>query len=419
LIAISSGSAHAGRCPLVTVVLDGSGSMDISIGGGSSLTRWDVAIEAVKKLLASNQNLPWGLVTFGDNGTSCTDFSNDVVVPPATGGVKKVTMEITTLGMMPAGGPGTNTGEAIDKGNMISSMVFASEPDRPGQYMILITDGSPNCNSGDSSNAAFTTARIAAALQKGIKTFVVGFGGLTGTAATNMEAMAGAGGVPCMGAACNGNKWYAADSAATLQAALDAIAGQIIGEFQGGFCDDSCYSNGCPNAGEVCVKGVCKPDPCANHPPCAPGDYCYTDGTSPGTCVRSCSAPCANGEVCGTNGMCQPDPCATASCGTGQVCKEGNCVEDKCSMSGCEPGFICHRGACIDDPCRYVKCPEGHSCVTGTGACAALGSSGGPGGNRNRGGGCEVAPSSAGWQAWAALALVAIAVTLRLRRNRS
>jgi MYXO-CTERM domain-containing protein len=88
-------------------------------------------------------------------------------------------------------------------------------------------------------------------------------------------------------------------------------------------------------------------------------------------------------------------------------------------MTGCEPGFICHRGSCIDDPCRYVKCPDGHQCQTGTGACAALGSSGGPGGNRNRGSGCEVAPSSAGWPAWAALALVAIAFTLRVRRNRS
>jgi hypothetical protein len=311
LIAISTGSAHAGRCPLVTVVLDQSGSMDVSIGGGSTQTRWQVAIEAVKQLLAANQNLPWGLVTFGEY-LNCTDFTNFSVIAPATGGVKAVTMEVTQIGMTSAGGGGTNTGEAVDKAGMLSSQVFAMEPDRPGQYLILITDGSPNCNPGDSSTAGFTTARIAAALQKGIKTFVVGFGGLTGTAATNMENMAAAGGVPCTDPACNGRKWYAADSAATLQAALDAIAGQIIGEFQGGLCDDSCYSNGCPNAGEICVKGVCKPDPCANHPPCAPGDYCYTDGTSPGTCVKSCSSPCATGEVCGTNGMCQIDPCATA-----------------------------------------------------------------------------------------------------------
>jgi MYXO-CTERM domain-containing protein len=250
--------------------------------------------------------------------------------------------------------------------------------------------------------------------------FVVGFSTNLATSESQaLDQMAMAGGNPCTGAICQGHSYYAADSVATLDAAIMAITGTIVGEFQGGTCDDSCYSNGCPNAGEICVNSTCRPDPCANHPPCAPGDYCYTDGTSPGTCMKSCASVCPTGEICNTQGLCEPDPCATVSCPADTVCKDGNCVQDKCSVAGCEPGFVCYKGSCIDDPCRYVHCPDGHQCQTGTGACAALGNAGGPGGNRNRNSGCDVAPAASRWPALAALAAIAAAFILRRRRSRS
>jgi hypothetical protein len=240
---------------------------------------------------------------------------------------------------------------------------------RPGAYILLITDGEPNCPNGTAMDPDYTIGEISKAAMGGIKTFAIGFGTLPDMDAMNMDLMAVAGGVPCddMGkGTCKGRKFYAAEDGASLNQIIDSIAQAIVGEFTAA-CDDSCYANGCPNLGEICVKSTCKPDPCANVTNCAPGDYCYTDGNSPGTCVHACMTACATGETC-TLGHCVADPCAI-TCPMGQACKLGTCVPDKCSAMGCDPGLTCISGSCIDDPCKYVTCPMGTMCITGTGSC--------------------------------------------------
>src|SRR5262249_3176663 len=157
------------------------------------------------------------------------------------------------------------------------------------------------------SEPAYTVNQIKAAAMMGIKTFVIGFGQLPAMSQTKMELMADAGGVPCDGASCAGKHYYAADSAEALNEALDTISMALTGEIGNGQCDDSCYSNGCP-AGQVCVGGMCKDDPCLNITTCAAGDYCFTDGTSPGMCVGACLSECADGQIC-DRGVCRADPC--------------------------------------------------------------------------------------------------------------
>jgi MYXO-CTERM domain-containing protein len=406
-------SANAGKCPLVMIVLDRSGSMDSPPGPGTTMSKLAIAKVAINSLLTKyGKRLPFGFTTFQEG--QCTIGANDgvdILTKPAPGTATAIQMQVAAV--VTSGS--TNTGLAVKKVSIDPSMMDAS---RPGSYIILITDGGPTC-SGD---PGFTTTEIMKAKTNGVGTFVVGFGALSGSDSTNMDNFAVAGGYPCDMAAmtCNGKKYFAADSATSLNAALDAITQQISGEF-GSICDDSCYSNGCPNAGEICVEGDCRPDPCANVTTCAPGDYCYTDGKSPGTCVKACPEPCQAGEKCSVNGMCVTDTCFGVSCPTGQACKGGACITNGCEVMNmtCEPGMLCFEGACIHNPCNNIKCPEGWMCVNGTGACEALlTSGGGTGGGRNRNrGGCDVTPSSSGGPALAALVLLALALGLRARRR--
>ncbi len=54
----------AAKCPLVTIVLDRSGSMD-TVDPGNTLTRWAIARLAITKLVNDYQNrLPLGSLTF-------------------------------------------------------------------------------------------------------------------------------------------------------------------------------------------------------------------------------------------------------------------------------------------------------------------------------------------------------------------
>ncbi len=409
-------SALATPCPTVMIVLDRSGSMDETPSGdGSGPSKLDIAKTSIGALLSKyGDRIPFGYETFQSDFSTCS-AGIDILVEPMHGASSSVTAAVNAT----VSGGGTNTGQAIMKAAADPAM----RQENRSSYILLITDGEPNCPGAGTSDPAFTVNEIKKAATAGIKTFVIGFGQLPAQDQINMGLMADAGGESCTDASCNGKKFYAADSATALNQALDTISTVLTGEIGSGACDDSCYSNGC-DVGQICVKGMCQSDPCLNVTTCANGDYCYTDGTSSGVCVSSCATECPDGQVCG-QGTCHPDPCASITCGDGQVCRQGNCATDQCAQTPCATGLSCIQGQCMDDPCHYVICPKNTFCQSGTGACMATGTTSGmtgiKSGARASAGGCSFTPAKQRSTGLGALIILLLScvLTLASRRRRN
>ena len=414
LLAMST--ARAERCPAVMILLDKSLSMDADPSGNYSgpLSKMDIAKTALADVVKKYGGyLPIGFATYSNDGSDCWG-EIDVLVGAENGKASQVLSylsAVTTTGL-------TNTGNALSKVSMHPTL---NDAERPGSYIILVTDGEPNCGDGSLDDPAYTIKVVGDVAGQGIKTFVIGFGSLPKEAAMTMDSMANASGVPCTDSSCGGHQFYAAEDQAGLEAVIEAISQKIAGEF-GGVCDDSCYTNGCPD-GQACVQSACKDNPCFNVNTCAPGSYCYWDGvSSEGTCKKSCKTACASDQIC-NNGSCTSNPCATMTCDGGKVCSNGTCVTDKCGTDGCDPGLLCIGGTCKDDACRYVICPSGTVCQNGTGSCIApgvgtvSGGSGGRGNGRASVGGC-VAGSGGALDVFGILLAAGLSGGLLRRRKR-
>lgn len=353
-------SARAAKCPNLHIVLDRSGSMTSTVSGGKS--RWDVAKEAINKVLDKYDNkFPIGLSIFPRN--SC---DSELVTAPAYKSKVAIQMGINRTG--PSGS--TPSGTAVRDAAMIKEL---RDPDRK-QFLLLITDGGPGCG-GEPDSCNGTTSEIQKAFMQApsINTFVVGFGGgLSASEQQCMTNMANAGGKP----AATPEKYYKADNADDLNKALSDIIEVIMGGGDvgmGGLCDDTCYTNGCKVPGQVCVAGECVDHPCAGVV-CPKSSYCYTDGTSPGICVKACTKACGKGTRCNM-GACSTDPCNYA-CPAGTVCNSAlkRCESDPLCGNmpideKCRGTSACRAGKCIDDPCRYITCPTGTRCVLWEGTC--------------------------------------------------
>jgi hypothetical protein len=112
--------------------------------------------------------------------------------------------------------------------------------------------------------------------------------------------------------------------------------------------------------GEVCMAGYCIPDPCSVAG-CAAGQMC-----DKGACFDSCQdLMCPSGQTC-YRGVCSEDSCAEVLCPQDWLCFEGECQPDVCSGSGCPQGYECLGGQCRPDPCTAVHCPDEQTCVDGS-----------------------------------------------------
>jgi hypothetical protein len=100
-------------------------------------------------------------------------------------------------------------------------------PDQNPKYLLLATDGIPNCKAGDpnvmADDSPGATTAVMNAAAAGFPTFVVGIGDTMGDATLNMFATAG--GEPQTGSA-DGNQFYEVNSTSDLVAALTKIVGQ-------------------------------------------------------------------------------------------------------------------------------------------------------------------------------------------------
>jgi hypothetical protein len=418
LILGSATTARAVKCPNIMFVLDQSGSMSEDPNGGNTVpSKWTLLQQAVASVLkAFGDQAPFGVELFTSLGVDNASCYSDtkIAVEPAHNTAMQIENIVNTA--MPDSG--TNTGEAIKRARVDPAMMDASR----GQYIILITDGDPNCNTGDlAGNAMYTVSEIKNAYNQSpsIHTFVIGFDGSGGVNPANLNAMAVAGGEPMMGGT---KQYFSASNAQSLDDALNMILNMVTGggEFGMGACDDSCYSNGC-DPGYVCTTTeqstgpTCVPDPCAGVGPCPMGSYCRA-----GACVSSCPK-CPQGQLC-QDGNCVGDPCAGVSCMGSQICdpSSGGCINNLCGNVTCKAPTACDpsTGLCADDPCHLVTCPMGTACMPG-GNCEATGGPTGPGTTGHRATGCTI--SSPGGNAaglgLSLLALLGIALVTRKRRG--
>src|SRR5262245_17088496 len=320
-IALAMGRAGATPCPNIMFVLDRSGSMDEDPNGklGVHPTKWELLQAAVVKTVTQfGTQVPFGMemytsLAFTDAGCFM-DTKIDVEPAHDTSG--------SIIAMVKAAMPAdiTNTGDAIRRAAIDPVMMDATR----GQYIVLITDGDPNCNSGE-PKYTIDQISMAAAQNPSIHTFVVGFDGSGGVQPANLNDMANAGKEPIAG--CNGNTvpcYYSASNAQKFNDAIDMIINHVVGgEFGNVMCDDSCFANGCP-AGEVCVTDELNPQP-----------------------------------------HCQPDPCAGAMCGANEFCREGACV--RACLTPCRANEKCVDGLCVIDLCYNVKCTDPDVCSPLTG----------------------------------------------------
>ncbi|MSP63720.1 MAG: VWA domain-containing protein [Myxococcales bacterium] len=365
--------ASAAACPNVMLVLDRSGSMlkapDGSMNGTS---KWELLRAAVDQVLAKHGGrLPFGLTMYASTGAigDHPQCAKDVAieVEPAHGTAKKILDLVAQT--KPTGG--TNTGDAIYKVELDPVMQDKGR----GQYILLITDGNPNCNNGE-PEWSYRFIEDASQRLPPIRTFVVGFDGAQEVKPAILNKMAMLGKAPQAG--CNGADkpcYYSATNAQELAVALEKILLVITGsgEFGDLLCDDSCFTTGCP-AGQVCttdefnLEPRCVPNPCPGGTKCASGEYCRY-----GKCVRPCAQPCGAGKRC-EDGNCVADGCSGKMCPAGQLCHpaSGSCVADPCAGKSCFAAQVCDvaKGMCQDDPCRIVVCPKGSLCRAG-GNCEA------------------------------------------------
>jgi MYXO-CTERM domain-containing protein len=139
-----------------------------------------------------------------------------------------------------------------------------------------------------------------------------------------------------------------------------------------GYCvDPSCAEVTC-DAGEVCVRGICKA-------PCDDVICPYPTVCRVGKCVDPC-----DGVTCGAGYVCEQGVCITACscapCSSSLACDEGtgHCVDPSCVGMTCDDGTHCVDGSCVDN-CDGAVCPSGQACQDG--ACVDSSGSGGGGGS--------------------------------------
>jgi len=198
--------------PDLLLVVDRSDSMNWQLDGGE--TKWPVMRDAVDGMVTDKaEDIHFGLVMYpSDNGCSIGAIYADVAADTEP----SITAALAST--VPGGGTPTHT-------TMQGVLnYFDGIPENPdGRYVLLATDGEPNC--GDlinPSNPMVTesVAAIADLADEGIPTYVLGFGNGINNQPQTLQDMATAGGT---------GTYYAANSPLELSQALDDIASKVEG----------------------------------------------------------------------------------------------------------------------------------------------------------------------------------------------
>ena len=208
--------------PDILIVQDRSQSMtddsnDKPCSGGTcgANSKWSQVTTAITAVATASSSVNWGLFYFGNGATLC-GVNTTPAVPISANGAAQIVSSLS------ANLPGGATPTAATINNAVAYMKTLN--DQNPKYLLLATDGEPNCVNGDSSitDSAGATTAIANAKSAGFPTFVVGIGNVA-SATTALNAMANAGGEPQAGA----TAYYAVADTAGLEAALTQIVGMV------------------------------------------------------------------------------------------------------------------------------------------------------------------------------------------------
>src|SRR2546430_2530421 len=125
--------------PNVMLVIDRSGSMGQSIGGGSATTKWDDLKTAVASLVTNyDSEMRLGAAIFSSDG-NCAAANIDVPLASTAGA--------TVEQKLAAQGPSGNTPTAYALDTVIAKGMV-NDATR-ANYVVLATDGQPNCTDVD------------------------------------------------------------------------------------------------------------------------------------------------------------------------------------------------------------------------------------------------------------------------------
>jgi hypothetical protein len=194
--------------PNMLLVLDKSGSMGEIIPTDNN-SKWSDLRTAIATLVMQDQQIRFGLMTFpSDNG--CGGGAVSIGVGPGNGNA----INAALAGISPGGS--TPTAVSLQAAGAYSGLHDTTRAD----FVLLATDGLPNCNAGDGP----TLAAVSALSGLGIKTFVIGLGADTQANPTLLNDMAVAGGTARM----TNPHYFQANNLADLQAAIASISGSVV-----------------------------------------------------------------------------------------------------------------------------------------------------------------------------------------------
>lgn len=185
--------------PDILIIQDKSGSMNDDPATGmtcntAGCTKWDQTTAALTQVVtATDGTVNWGIKFFASPGGGACTVNNGVEVPIAANNSGAVNNAIA--GQAPSGS--TPTRLAMNAG----AAYMATLTDQNPKFILLATDGIPNCIPGNSNNQATdmqgAVQSVADALSMGFPTFVVGIATTSDPSSdATLTAMANAGGKP-------------------------------------------------------------------------------------------------------------------------------------------------------------------------------------------------------------------------------
>jgi hypothetical protein len=226
--------------PDILIVEDRSGSMnddqtDTPCNGGcGAMSKWALVTAAINQVaMGTDTMVNWGLKFFADADAQCgVNAGVAVGIAARTSGAIATAITASTSGNGGVmNGSYTPTRKAVNAGDAYLMGLKDTNP----KYLLLATDGLPNCPDNCTGNACTNTpnaaetaaveASITAAQADGFKTFVVGIAtGTDPSANTALNGFAMAGGEAQPGGA---TQYYSVTDTASLVTALNKIVGII------------------------------------------------------------------------------------------------------------------------------------------------------------------------------------------------